>query len=225
MENNSVIIKGSKHGIIVVMDEKTAFDDIKKGLKDKFSNAGKFFDNANMAVSFEGRKLSNEEQKEVLDIIEEVSDINIICVLENDDLKDETFRNCVDQKLKELDTNAGQFYKGTLRSGQVLESDSSIIILGDVNPGGKVIAKGNVVVLGSLRGNIFAGSNGNENAFVVAIDMDPMQIKIGDVIARCSDGGSYSGKVKMHEPKIAYVEKGNIYIEKLDKDVLADIRI
>ena len=63
---------------------------------------------------------------------------------------------------------ACMFYKGTLRSGQVFESDGSVVVLGDVNPGGKVVAKGSVIVLGSLKGNIFAGVDGNENAFVVA---------------------------------------------------------
>ena len=58
------------------------------------------------------------------------------------------------------------------------------MVLGDVNPGGKVVAKGSVIVLGSLKGNIFAGVDGNENAFVVALEMNPMQIKIADVIAR-----------------------------------------
>ena len=52
---------------------------------------------------------------------------------------------------------ACMFYKGTLRSGQVFESDGSVVVLGDVNPGGKVVAKGSVIVLGSLKGNIFAG--------------------------------------------------------------------
>ena len=92
--------------------------------------------------------------------------------------------------------------------------------------GSKVIAKGNVVVLGSLKGNIFAGAGGDENSFVVAIEMDPMQIRIGDVIARCSDtSGAEKSKKKVCEPKIAFVEEGNIYIEKLDRDILSDIRL
>ena len=130
----------------------------------------------------------------------------------------------MDAKIAESSAHGGQFYKGTLRSGQVLESESSIIILGDVNPGGKVIAKGNVVVLGSLKGNIFAGANGDEDAFVVALEMDPMQIRIGSVIARCSDSVTKAKFIK-GEPKIAYVEEGNIYIEKLEKEVLSDIRV
>ena len=86
-----------------------------------------------------------------------------------------------------MDLQDGRFYKGTLRSGQVLESETSIIILGDVNPGARVISKGNVVVLGAMKGNAFVGAAGNESAFVAALSMDPMQIRIGDVIARSSD--------------------------------------
>lgn len=222
--NNSVVIKGSKHGIVVVFDENVSFDELKEAIREKFSSASKFFEKANMAISFEGRKLDEAQEREVLDIISEVSDINIVCVIDSDELKDAYFQKAVEDKLDDIAAHTGQFYKGTLRSGQILESESSIIILGDVNPGGKVIAKGNVVVLGTLKGNIYAGADGNEDAFVVAIDMDPMQIKIGDVIARCSDGGSI-GKAKTHEPRIAYVDDGNIYIEKLERDVLADIRI
>ncbi len=224
MVNNSVVIKGSKHGIVVVLDDSVSFDELKEAVRDKFSGASKFFDKANMAISFEGRSLNDEQQRQLLDIISEVSDINIVCVIDNDELKDAYFKRAVETKLDDMAASTGQFYKGTLRSGQILESESSIIILGDVNPGGKVIAKGNVIVLGSLKGNIYAGADGNEDAFVVAIDMEPMQIKIGDVIARCSDG-SNSAKNKTHEPRIAYVDEGNIYIEKLERDVLADIRI
>lgn len=222
--NNSVVIKSSKHGMVVVLDDGISFDELKDAVKEKFSGASRFFDKANMAVSFEGRRLTEEQEKEILNIISEVSDINIVCVIDSDEFKDSLFKRAVEEKLNAIAAQTGQFYKGTLRSGQILESESSIIILGDVNPGGKVIAKGNVVVLGTLKGNIYAGADGNEDAFVVAIDMDPMQIKIGDVIARCSDGGSI-GKVKTHEPRIAYVDDGNIYIEKLERDVIADIRI
>jgi len=222
--NNSVVIKGNKNGIVVVLDEKIEFNELKKCLIEKFTSASKFFENANMAISFEGRKLSDIEEREILDVIEKETDINIVCVVDNDELRQQIFKNAVDTKIAEESAHSGQFYKGTLRSGQVLESESSIIILGDVNPGGKVIAKGNVVVLGSLKGNIFAGAGGDEDAFVVAIEMDPMQIRIGSVIARCSDSTTKS-KLKKSEAKIAYVEEGNIYIEKLEKDVLSDIRL
>lgn len=222
--NNSVIIKGNKHGIVVVMDENISYEELKAALVEKFSSASKFFDKASMAISFEGRKLSKDEEKEILDIIANNSDLNIVCVIDNDKMKEEYFKRAVEEKVEELSSHTGQFYKGTLRSGQVLESDSSIIILGDVNPGARVISKGNVVVLGNLKGLVFAGANGNQDAFVVALEMSPMQIRIGDVIARSSDGAKPVSS-KVIEPKIAFVDDGNIYIEKLEKNILSDIRL
>lgn len=222
--NNSVVIKGNKNGMVVVLDKELEFEELKSCIIEKFASASKFFENANMAISFEGRKLSDYEERELLELITRETNLNIVCVIDNDELRQECFKRAVDAKIAEEAAHSGQFYKGTLRSGQVLESESSIVILGDVNPGGKVIAKGNVVVLGSLKGNIFAGAGGDEDAFVVAIEMDPMQIRIGSVIARCSDSATKS-KIKKGEAKIAYVEDGNIYIEKLEKEILSDIRL
>lgn len=222
--NNSVVIKGNKYGIVVQLDNKIPFDELKQDLAEKFKSASKFFDKANMAISFEGRTLSGEEEREVLQIISENSSLNIVCVIDNDELKEKMFKKAVEDKLEELSAHTGRFYKGTLRSGQMLESESSIIILGDINPGAKVIAKGNIIVLGSLKGTVYAGANGNEEAFVVALEMAPIQIRIGDTIARCSEGGT---KVKPIGPDamIAFVDDQNIYIERLDKNVLDDIKL
>lgn len=222
--NNSVVIKGNKYGIVVVMDDTVPFDELKENLLDKFKSAAKFFDKANMAVSFEGRKLSPKEERECLDIISENSDLNIVCVIDNDELREKYFKKAVEDKLEELSSHTGQFYKGTLRSGQMLESDSSLIILGDVNPGAKVIAKGNVIILGALKGNVYAGAGGNEDSFVVALFMAPIQIRIGDTIARSNDSAR-KNKMLNKDTMIAFVEDGNIYIEKLDKDTLGDIRL
>jgi len=222
--DNSVMIKGDKYGIVLVMDKDMPFSDLLEKIAEKFSSAAKFYGNATMAISFRGRKLTVEEEKQILDTIESNTKLNIICVVDTDEERQEMFKKAVEAKLMAQSAGTGQFHKGTLRSGQVLESESSIIILGDVNPGAKVIAKGNVIVLGSLKGTIYAGINGNENAFVVALYMNPVQIRIGDTIARSSDDAASKKNADM-EPKIAFVESGNIYIEKLDKDVLNDIQL
>ena len=107
--DNSVIIKGNKHGIVVVMDENIPFDELKEALAEKFRSASKFFDKANMAVSFEGRKISASEEKEILDIIAANSELNIICVVDNDKLRDEYYKKAVDNKLDVLSTHTGQF--------------------------------------------------------------------------------------------------------------------
>ena len=227
----------NKQGITVILDDDISFEELKSLVKEKFTQSASFFGTADMAMAFEGRDLSNEEQQELLDVIEESTNMKIICVLDNKSNADGKQNESISSDSLLVNGNAdGLFYKGTLRSGQVLESETSVIILGDVNPGGRVISKGNVIVLGSLKGNVYAGAGGNGNSFVVALDMSPMQIKIADVIARSSDT-SVTAKIKRArlsrlnkqsknvEPKIAFVEDGNIYIEDLSSDVIEDINI
>lgn len=218
--NNSVVIKGTKSGIIVVLDKSLEFEELKRHVAEKFNVSAKFLGDAEMALTFEGRRLNNEEEKELLDVINENSNLKIVCIIDTDAEKEALLKRCLDEKLMELNSNTGQFYKGNLRSGQVLEVETSIIVIGDVNNGAKVVSKGNVIILGSLKGNVFAGASGNERAFVVALDMNPVQIRIADIIARAPDKPS---KKMVKETKIAFVEDGNIYIEPLNKDVLDDI--
>lgn len=220
--NNSVMIKGNKYGIIVVLSPEVPFDELKQIITDKFKESSKFFENAKMAISFEGRSLTNEEQREILDIIGLNTEMQIVCVMENDAEKEERFKQTVEQKLMELSNNTGQFYKGILRSGASLEFETSVIIIGDVNQGARVVSKGNIIVLGSLKGNAFAGATGNTNSFVVALDMNPTQIRIADTIARAPDKPV---KQEVKEAKIAFLEEGNIYIEPLNKNILADINL
>lgn len=220
--NNSVIIKGNKYGIIVVMDPKLDYEELKAIIKEKFTESNKFFENAKMAIQFEGRDLTSEQQKEILDIISENTTMQIVCVIDNDEKMENLFKKTLDQKLMELENNTGQFYKGILRSGASLEFETSAIILGDVNYGARVVSKGNIIVLGSLRGNAFAGASGNTNSFVMALDMRPTQIRIADTIARAPDNPV---KEEKREPKIAFLEEGSIYIEPLTKNILNDIKL
>lgn len=219
--NNSVVIKSNRYGIAVILDDNLPYNELLGNIAEKFRESSNFFKNAKMAISFEGRRLTDEQQREILDIITENSDLNIVCIVDPDEVKEQYFKKSLNEKLNELSSHDGQFYKGTLRSGQVLESETSIIVLGDVNPGAKVISKGNVIVLGSLKGTVYAGGNGNSSSFVVALTMNPMQIRIGDIIARSPDSPQKDVK---QEAKIAFVEDENIYIESLTKDVLNDIR-
>ncbi|NLP15856.1 MAG: septum site-determining protein MinC [Clostridiales bacterium] len=220
--NNSVIIKGNNYGIIVVLSPDISFEELKEQVTEKFRESSKFFKKAKMAISFEGRTLSNDEQREILNIIESNTDMQIVCIIEDDPKKEELFKKTLEQKLMELENNTGQFYKGILRSGASLEFDNSVVIIGDVNNGARVVSKGNIIVLGSLKGTAYAGASGNTNSFVVALDMRPTQIRIADTIARSPDKPL---KDEVKEAKIAFLEDGNIYIEPLNKSVINDIRL
>lgn len=222
MNKNSVVLKGNKYGIVVVIAEDAEFEEIKASISEKFKESAKFFGKESMAIAFEGKRLSDSQQVELLTIVNEITDLNIVCIMDNDRKREEQFKKIVEAKLEEMNSGVGQFYRGTLRSGQVLESDSSVIILGDVNPGAKIISGGNIVILGSLKGNVYAGANGDEASFVVALEMNPVQIRIGDIIARCSDKPKKSQKT---ETKIAYVDGGNIYIDPLNKEVIGELNL
>lgn len=226
----SVVIKSNAYGIIVNLDNSIPFDELLADIGKKFKDSAKFFKNAKMGISFKGRELTEEQEKAILNIISENTTMEILCVVDNSSFDEQVFQQAIQEKEArdaELDAKDGQFYKGTLRSGQVFEAETSVVILGDVNPGATVISTGNIVVLGALKGIAYAGGNGKEGAFVAALEMNPVQIKIGDKIARCSDETSFfkrRRKVSV-EPKIAFVEDGNIYIEPISKDVLNDISL
>lgn len=231
MKKNSIVIKGNKYGIVVVMDSDTSFDEIKNQLEEKLKESARFFGNGTMAISFEGRNLDDEQQKELLNVISESSDLNIACIIDHDEKLTEIFKKSVekieniddnkeDEPMTEptaaVDKNTGKFFRGTLRSGQILESDTSIVVIGDVNPGASVSAGGNIIILGSLKGTVSAGMNGDGKAFIVALDMAPVQVRIGDTIARCPE----RQKKAKPETKIAYLNNGTIYIDPLSKDLL-----
>jgi septum site-determining protein MinC len=235
--DNSVIIKGGKKGITVLLDKNCSFEDLKERLEEKFRDSAKFFKEANLAITFEGRNLTSAQENELVDVIRRVSDFNIVCVInknnESSRMIEDGISKIVDDAIQsrlDLIDKPCHFYKGTLRSGQVFETEGSAVILGDVNPGGKVIAGDNVVILGSLKGYITAGCNENPGSFVYALEMKPMQIQIGEIIARSQDNedtirkGRKTKKDIVIEPKIAYVYDNNIYIEEFSQDVLSDIQ-
>ena len=120
------------------------------------------------------------------------------------------------------------FYIGNVRSGQVLECASSITVIGDVNPGAKIVSEGNIVVIGALKGNAHAGVSGNDNCFIFALDMSPIQLQVGQHFAKSPDKEMEKKKFKRknkkseegYSPKIALAKEGNIYIEPMKKGFL-----
>ena len=241
--SSTVMIKGNKSGIVLALDKEVSFSVLKKDIADKFQESAKFLGDTTMAISFDGRMLTTEEQKTIIQIIEENSDLKIACVVDQNKKQEEIFRKSLEESLANLNTNSGQFYKGNLRSGQVLEMETSVVVIGDVNVGAKVVSKGNIIIIGNLKGNAFAGAGGDKNAFVLALGMEPIQIRIADFIARAPDkvkkgifreksgffGRKKENKVietpKSQEIKIAFVDGDNIFIEPLSKDILNEINL
>ena len=218
--SSSVKIRGSKYGISVKLDSNASYEKIKQDTAAGFHEAEKFLGEEKLAISFEGRSLTEEQQEELIDIIHQNCKVHIVCVMDNSPEQEKKFQRPVRDNTESFESSGCQFYKGHLRSGQVLEFENSVIVIGDVNPGASIISKGNIIILGSLRGTAFAGAAGKKNSFIVAMDMQPMQLRIADVFAETLERGKGCA-----EPRIAFVNNKNITIEPLTKSVLNDITL
>lgn len=122
-------------------------------------------------------------------------------------LKKDTEKQC----FKGIDEGITKFCRGTVRSGQMIDFNGNVIIIGDVNPGGEIKATGNIIVLGSLKGLVHAGSDGNKKAIVVSLNLQPTQLRIAGIITRPPDEKGSKGLII---PELAYIKDDKIYIER-----------
>lgn len=250
----SVMIKGNKIGLTLWLDPELEFSELFEEILQKFESSASFFEfKKPIAIKFEGRMLEHEQISKILDGISDVTSLQIAYIIDNDIAIETKFHQLISEKEAEKraereaekisqeiiekqekeDHSEGMFYKGTLRSGQSITSDSSVVVLGDVNPGATVSAAGNVVVLGALKGYAYAGTEGNDRAFIVALEMHPMQLRIGRQIARKSDEETKKGfllkkkkkKEEITEPQMAFVEDGQIYVEPISKSLIHELMI
>lgn len=112
------------------------------------------------------------------------------------------------------------YLRKTIRSGQSISSDGNIVIIGDVNPGSEIIAKGDITVWGILGGIAHAGSDGNNYAKIRALKLNPVQIRIGEVFARRPDTINlpYIQKSSEYVPEEAFTYNGSIVIRKIHEE-------
>ena len=99
-------------------------------------------------------------------------------------------------------------HEGTVRSGDRISSNGNLCIIGDVNPGAIVSAKKNIYVWGKLLGIAFAGKGGDNNSYITSLFLNPLQLRIADVIAI-----GPKEKPKNYYPEIAVIEKQSIIIK------------
>ena len=112
------------------------------------------------------------------------------------------------------------YLRKTIRSGQSISSDGNIVVIGDVNPGAEIIAKGDITVWGILGGIAHAGSDGNNYAKIRALKLNPVQIRIGEVFARRPDTVNlpFIQKSSEYIPEEAFTYKGSIVIRKIHEE-------
>lgn len=220
MEGNIISFKATANGLILIMREEDDFDSIYEHVARKLESSGRFFKGASLTVKYRGKKLNPDEEQKIIELISEKADAEIQSFEEDSSITEpdpvETDKSWEKPKLKlmhfkGLEEGMTRFYRGTVRSGQLVSYEGNLVVIGDVNPGGEVIATGNVVVMGSLRGMVHAGADGNKEAVVAALSLQPTQLRIADVITRPPDTKeTRQGLI----PELAFVKDELVYIER-----------
>ncbi|MDE6844667.1 MAG: septum site-determining protein MinC [Lachnospiraceae bacterium] len=224
---NPVIIKSFQNGLSIYLDDEMPFTQLLEEIAFKFKESAHFFKDASMVLSFEGRQLSETEERQIVNTITANSSLNVVCIMGKNEETNKNFVKAL-QKLsyhQEAMENAGQFYKGTLKDGQTLETENSVIVLGDVYPGASIVSNKDIVILGGLFGQAYAGGDGSEGHFVVALEMSPEKLKIGDFKYKTSEKqGKWPIKPKV-QPKIAYAVDGRVIMETITKELLNNLPV
>ena len=120
-----------------------------------------------------------------------------------------------DYAIMEMSTKS---YKQTVRSGQVINYDGNVVVIGDCHPGSEIIATGDITVWGVLGGIAHAGAKGNKKARIRALNLNAIQLRIAQYYARRPDSINimYAGKTNTFTPEEARILKDNIVILRLN---------
>ena len=178
MRSTIISINLRKDEIVIKLSENATQEQIVEGLKKKLTELKKLYKDEKTPIKVTGKILKNKEIDEIQDLIKSKIDVEI----EFDSPKGLVLSNIKRTFEKEIAISETKFHRGSLRSGQRLETEGSLVILGDVNSGAEVIASDNIVVLGALRGLAHAGAKGNKQAIIAAGLFDAVQVRIANVV-------------------------------------------
>lgn len=212
MESGNITFKGMKDALIIMLSPEQDFEELLDELQKKLEASVNFLKGVNYPVKVRGRELNSQEFSLVAQRIKEVVGLDVTEEKEEKESKPkvkETTNAQVRGYFYGIDEGVTKFYRGTLRSGQLLKFHGNVVIIGDANPGSEIVASGNIIVLGTLRGIVHAGVTGNKDAVVVAFNLQPTQLRIADVITRPPE----EKITKALLPEIAFVKDDIVYIE------------
>ncbi len=178
MKNNYVSINLRKDEIVIKLDENAEQGQIISTLKKKLPELKKLYKDEKTPIRVTGKILKNKEIDEIQAIIKDKIDVDIDFDMPKS-LGLSSIKRAFD---KEIAVSETKFHRGSLRSGQKLETEGSLVIIGDVNSGAEVMASDNIVVLGALRGLAHAGAKGNKQAIIAAGLFDAVQVRIANIV-------------------------------------------
>ncbi len=227
MSEQMVAIKGIKDGLLIALNESEDWQLIMNDLASRLDAQSNFFTGAKITLEVGARPVRKHELNSFktllerrglsLALVNSESPTTIEAATELD-LRAHYHgqSNSVEGELtaddllpsSEEEGTPGVMIRRTMRSGRSIHSQGHVIVYGDVNPGAEIIADGDVIIWGRLRGIVHAGANGNEEAIVCALDMIPTQLRIAGFI-------TVSPPEKNHkaQPEIAFVRDGQIEVE------------
>lgn len=224
MQEQTVAIKGIKEGLLIALSPGEEWQSVTAGLASRIDQQSAFFAGARITVDVGSRPVSKHELMSLKAMLERRG-LTLWSVLSDSqttiesaqalDLKTSTANVIPGRDTSEgsevnpqEEGTAGVMIKHTLRSGRIVHSEGHVVVIGDVNPGAEIIAVGDVIVWGRLRGVVHAGVMGDESAVVCALDMIPTQLRIaGHIVISPPD------KRRKPKPEVALVRDGQIVVE------------
>jgi septum site-determining protein MinC len=230
MTDEFVSIKGIKDGLLIALSPTEEWQSITQELAARIDEQQAFFKGARVTVDVGERPVPKYELTSLKALLERRS-LSLIVVQSSSattiesahalDLRANVLQDSRQQN-NELDADmldalpidseeqgtVGVMIKRTLRSGRTIHSRGHVVVYGDVNPGAKIIATGDIIIWGRLRGMVHAGAEGDTSAVICALDMSPNQLRIADLIATAPNDKRHKAR-----PEIASVRDEQIVVE------------
>ena len=167
-----------KNEVTIKIDIGAEHKNVIANLKKKLPELKKLYKEDKTPILVKGKILSTREKREIKALIQDSIEVEV----KFEGNKALGLYGIQETYCREICTSETKFHKASLRSGQKIEFEGSLVILGDVNGGAEVVAGENVVVLGTLRGLAHAGANGNKSAIIAANSIEALQIRIANII-------------------------------------------
>ena len=194
-KNNLVLIK---------INPEAKIEEIIPQIRKKVVQLQKIYKEEKTPIMITGKVLKNKEMDEIEEIIKDKLDVEV----DFDMPKELGLHNIKKTFIQEVSISETKFHRGSLRSGQKIEEDGSIVILGDVNSGAEVVAADNIVVLGTLRGLAHAGAKGNTKAIIAAGKLDTVQLRIANIVKEID-----RDEEPLHRQAYVYIDNEKVVIE------------
>ena len=201
---NSVSINLRTDEVVIKIDDNAKEKDVIEELDKKMKDLKKMYQDEKTPIRVTGKILTNKELEEIREIIRSKIDVEI----KFDTPTTLGLHSITRSYKKDVGMSETTFHKGSLRSGQRLEVEGSLVIIGDVNAGAEVIAADNIAVIGTLRGLAHAGAKGNKEAIIAASTLDAVQIRISNIVKEFDMNEEY-----VYDNAYIYADGDQIVIE------------